>query len=310
VTEYSLWRAIDPAAVKALTAQGAPIIVDGRNGLPTDLPAGTLRIEQIAQKTYYWELVGTQDLYYQPAYGRPIATHYDSTGADAGVHYFQIVAQTADPMVFWASDPDSGYSVDNLAPCPPQALAGVQTFDPLGLGLRWRANTEPDLDCYRVYRGASEEFVPAAENLIATPCDTAIFDSGVSFTDGYWYKVAAVDVHGNASAYAVLGPDGVTGAEPPAVPQATFLEQNAPNPFNPRTLIRFGVSHPGRARIAIYDAGGRLVRLLFDEDTAAGRYRTVWDGCDDHGRALASGLYLCRLVTDDVSQTRKLLLMR
>jgi hypothetical protein len=92
----------------------------------------------------------TQDLYYQDSYGLPLPTLYDSTGAGIGNHYFQVIAQTADPKVYWASSPDSGYSVDNTAPCPPLALAGEQSFMPEGLRLTWAPNAETDLDCYRV----------------------------------------------------------------------------------------------------------------------------------------------------------------
>jgi len=71
----------------------------------------------------------------------------------------------------------------------------------------------------------------------------------------------------------------------------------APNPFNPRLTIRYAVPGSGSARLEVLDLRGREVRVLFDEDRPAGAGRIDWDGRDDAGRAMASGVYLLRLST-------------
>jgi hypothetical protein len=83
-----------------------------------------------------------------------------------------------------------------------------------------------------------------------------------------------------------------------------------PNPFNPQTSIRFRLAEAGRARLAIYDPAGRLVVLLADKQFAAGEQELIWTGRDQAGRALSSGVYLCRLETAGQAAARRLVLLR
>jgi photosystem II stability/assembly factor-like uncharacterized protein len=80
----------------------------------------------------------------------------------------------------------------------------------------------------------------------------------------------------------------------PALSTSRLLP-NLPNPFNPRTLLRWEVARPGRLRISIHDSRGRMVRLVVDEDVAAGSYSWAWDGDDDGGHPAASGIYHVRM---------------
>ncbi len=95
-----------------------------------------------------------------------------------------------------------------------------------------------------------------------------------------------------------------------ALPAATILAAIYPNPFNPRTMIDFELAEPGPIELAIYDVGGRLVRVMDAGSRSAGRYQATWDGQDDAGRAVPSGTYFCWLVSSQGSQTRKLTLAR
>lgn len=118
--------------------------------------------------------------------------------------------------------------------------------------------------------------------------------------------------------YAVLG---IPGAAPkPAVltevqenadvPAALVLEQNHPNPFNPVTQIRFGLPQGQRVRIDIYNVQGQRVRRLVDMDYPAGYHAVGWDSLDDTGKRVASGQYFYRLAVGEVTQTRKMLLLK
>lgn len=95
-----------------------------------------------------------------------------------------------------------------------------------------------------------------------------------------------------------------------AVPARTALSQNRPNPFNPVTRIRFDLAEATRARVAIYDAAGRSVRVLVDGDFAPGSYQTIWDGRDDAGRPAGSGIYFYKLETGGYSESRRLTILR
>lgn len=331
IDSYSIWKAVDAKSAAAKLAAGearlAPdplaslavatgaTTADGEKGALAAAADGRtlIRLETLGDKVHYWELVAEMAANGYERYSKRVATDFDSTGTHFARLHFQVCAHAYSLPAAWTSRPDSGYSVDNLAPAAPLALVGAQDYDPLGLVLSWRANREPDLDSYRVYRGTSADFVPGPVNLLASPADTAHFDAGSDWSDGWWYKVAAVDVHGNESGYAVLAPDDLTGTDEPGTPpapRATFLAQNAPNPFNPRTTIRFDLARAGEARLEIYGADGRLVRTLLAGALPAGRHEVVWDGCDQRGRATASGVYLCRLAAGETRQQRKMVLMR
>lgn len=96
----------------------------------------------------------------------------------------------------------------------------------------------------------------------------------------------------------------------PVTPLAARLEPNRPNPFNPATAIPFELPRAGRARLAVYDAAGRLVRTLVDGEVPAGRTDARWDGRDDRGRAVAAGTYYARLTAGDVRLVRALALVK
>jgi hypothetical protein len=91
----------------------------------------------------------------------------------------------------------------------------------------------------------------------------------------------------------------------------TALYQNVPNPFNPVTLIQFDIAAPGHVSLRIYDVAGRIVRTLLNGKISGGRNQSVvWDGQDDHGRRISSGIYFYRLQTSDSQLTRKMVLLR
>jgi hypothetical protein len=255
-------------------------------------------------------LIDSQDAYYLAHYAKVEPTLFDSTAVCNDYHYFQIIAHTDTAMVFWISNVDSGYSVDNIAPCPPQCLAGEQSSSPEGLTISWSANSEPDLDGYRIYRGLNEDFTPVQGNLLSGVCDTLYFDGGWRWDSGFYYKVAALDVHGNESGYSLLSPGQVTGLDTPLAARTNFLLQNYPNPFNPLTTIRFGLKVDGNVSLRIYDATGRLIRVLIDGRRKADVFVESWDGLDGAGNAVASGVYFYRLVAGDFVQTKKMVLLR
>jgi hypothetical protein len=88
------------------------------------------------------------------------------------------------------------------------------------------------------------------------------------------------------------------------------LFQNHPNPFNPTTIIQFRLSHPGEVELKIYNLLGQQIVKLVSEKLLPGEYRVEWDGNDDSGTEVASGVYYYQLKVDDQSQTRKMLLIR
>ncbi len=94
------------------------------------------------------------------------------------------------------------------------------------------------------------------------------------------------------------------------LPDGPQLQQNAPNPFNSGTVISWFQLQPGSARLEVFALTGQRVAVLHEGPRKAGLHRLRWDGRDDQGRQLASGVYVYRLVTADAVQTRKLTLLR
>jgi hypothetical protein len=102
--------------------------------------------------------------------------------------------------------------------------------------------------------------------------------------------------------------DAVTGAR--SAPRELALHPNYPNPFNPSTTIRFETASRGRALLRVYDVRGALVRTLLDDTRDAGAGSVTWDGRDDEGRFVSSGVYLYRLTAGGESRTRKMVLLK
>ena len=94
------------------------------------------------------------------------------------------------------------------------------------------------------------------------------------------------------------------------LPEGPQLQQNAPNPFNSGTVITWFQLQPGSAHLEVYALTGQRVAVLQEAPRKAGLHRLRWDGRDERGRPLASGVYVYRLVTAEAVQTRKLTLLR
>ena len=120
-------------------------------------------------------------------------------------------------------------------------------------------------------------------------------------TDNYYDRIYAYRMPSQpaAKAQALIG-----------LPEKTQLQQNAPNPFNSETVLSYFLLEPGPARLEVFSMIGQRVAVLRQGHQQAGYHRLRWNGRDDAGRPLASGIYLYRLVTDEGILTRKLVLLR
>ncbi len=94
-------------------------------------------------------------------------------------------------------------------------------------------------------------------------------------------------------------------------PAAFTLRQNYPNPFNPETVIEYQLLRPGQVELAVYNLAGQRVRTLVDESQASGTYRMSFDGRNEQGLGLSSGIYFYRLSTaDGFSAEKRMLLIK
>ena len=94
------------------------------------------------------------------------------------------------------------------------------------------------------------------------------------------------------------------------LPSSFQLYQNIPNPFNPTTTIRFDLAEPSPVRLAVFNVVGQKIRTLLDGYKPAGNHSVQWDGKDDWGQDVGSGVYLYRLTMEGQTQVRKMFLVR
>jgi hypothetical protein len=97
-------------------------------------------------------------------------------------------------------------------------------------------------------------------------------------------------------------------ATPPV--RVNFLGRNYPNPCNPSTTVEYSISRDMHVNLSVYNVKGQLVRTLVDGFQRTDRYSIGWDGTDNRGRSVASGVYFCRINTEDFKQSRKMVLVR
>jgi len=294
VTYYSIWRSLPSGKLAAVEIDEIGEVSPAKVG--PDFSGSAYRVTTSGKDTLYWEWIGNQPAHYLPNYSYTAATLFDSTSASEGWHYFFVSTHTSDPFVFWDCQPDSGYSVDNLAPAVPKGLMAVFYAD--STVLTWLSNSEPDLAYYAIYRGSCPDFMPDM------PLD---YTTDTTYTDlqtGYCYKISAFDFAGNESPLA--GPVSVmeTGAQSD-LPSAFALSQNYPNPFNPITETKYTLPKDCYVRLNIFNILGQKVASLVDGEKKAG-YKTVsWDA-----KGVASGVYLYRLQAGDFVETKRMVLLR
>jgi hypothetical protein len=172
-----------------------------------------------------------------------------------------------------------------------------------------RYDTAPTGDGGSAATGDNSLFVSRTINLLET------FDPGDTiFIRFRLYSDPAVVAWGWAIDDLVIQPEGVRVEDERTVPNPSTLPtlaQNAPNPFNPTTEIAWSIPRRSRIELDVYDLAGRLVkRLVASEIREAGPHRSEWNGLDDQGRAVASGVYLYRLRTDEFERVRKMTLLK
>jgi hypothetical protein len=94
------------------------------------------------------------------------------------------------------------------------------------------------------------------------------------------------------------------------LPLTFSLSQNYPNPFNPQTVIQYALPHEGHVNILVYNVLGQKVKVLKDEVEEAGYKTLTWDGKDETGSEVASGIYFYRLQAKNFVKCKKMLLLK
>ncbi len=259
-----------------------------------------------------WTAIDTVLAVRQDEYLVTVPTHGDSLGKNPPSTVYMTVAESGGfPPSFRFSPPDSGYSVDNIVPRAPENLAVEYRYGlSEGNHLGWDPPADPDIMSYRVYRSELPPLPPNVGDLVAVTTATEWTDSPrADPTPQPWYQVTAVDDAGQEGPAAY--PSMVTDVPLPQTTVGFALWPVRPNPvFLPTTIAYRVPPQGGRLSLCVYDLRGRRVRTLVSGEVSGGEKTMSWDGRDDRGKLVASGVYLCRLSTEGFTATQRMLLMR
>ncbi|MBN1349744.1 choice-of-anchor D domain-containing protein [candidate division KSB1 bacterium] len=176
--------------------------------------------------------------------------------------------------------------------------------------LNWETSFELNHRGFNVYRTLTNDRKPASaerlnQEMIYGSNPYRYVDKTAKAEGNYYYWLEDVDLFGYKTLH---GP--VYASKAFGLPQMYELHQNYPNPFNPETVIKYNLPESGKMDLKIYNVMGQLVRTLADGVHKAGYHSVTWDGRNDNGRMVSSGIYFFKMKTHSAVHTRKMMLLR
>ncbi|HTP14069.1 MAG TPA: T9SS type A sorting domain-containing protein, partial [Bacteroidota bacterium] len=175
------------------------------------------------------------------------------------------------------------------------------TILPTSTGAQFYVATSTGLYSTSTLNGTSTVWALEGAGVIGNEVSTMVISRPA---DG----LVAVATHGSGVFSAQAITSVPSGSSP--VPETFSLAQNYPNPFNPSTTIQYVVPRTGTVSIEVYDVGGRHIATLAEGVKTAGTHSVTWNGVNDRGVAVSSGVYFCRFNATGFTSTRKMILMK
>jgi dipeptidyl aminopeptidase/acylaminoacyl peptidase len=289
VSFYSIWRALPRGTMHKLSTVT-------QKDIKIDFSGKAYLLKSMNGEDYAWEWIANQPAHGFTYYTYTAATLYDSMSTTDGKHYFLVSAHSNESDVFFDSNIENGYSVDNLAPSPPNGLIASVVGNTIELS--WEESSEPDFHSYNIYRNGS--FYQSTVN-------NQYKDTNVEIGQSYSYKLKAVDVHENASDFSKELTVDLTSiyTDKLDLPLDYQLSQNYPNPFNPVTEIKYAIPTNCHVKLDILNIRGKKIITLVDRQQMAGFKIIKWDAS-----SFASGTYIYRLKANDYVKIRKMILLK
>ncbi len=285
IDKYSIWRKID------FNLQDYPE--------KPDSPAG------------YWDFICEIPAIRSNIYHMVVPTLADSTlnfGSYMSPFYISAHYKSNNETV--DTPPDSGCSRDNLPPHDIQTLEGMFAGN---ISLSWKYNNDPDFSHYAVYRGITESYPLNEEHQIGITRENHFLDTNAESGYVYYYTIGAWDISGNSSVTSVevwaMSISDINDRKN-NIPEFYDLKQNFPNPFNPETKIKYAIPKSSFVKLEIFSETGMLIRILVSKKQPPGYYSTVWNGRNESGIKVGSGLYIYRITAGDFIVTKKMLLLK
>ena len=189
--------------------------------------------------------------------------------------------------------------------------------------LNWVTSSEQNNEGWNIYRSISENFgqatkinnelIPGAGNTTQTTSYT--YKDNFEPTAGtYYYWLESIELSGNTHLYEPIELV-VNNNEQPNAPTNVYkygLQKNYPNPFNPSTQISFILSHNSYVTLEIYNVKGQKVKILLNNNFVQKDFmqRVTWNGTDERGKTLSSGIYFYKLITDKKIEIKRMVLLK
>jgi hypothetical protein len=213
-------------------------------------------------------------------------------------------------------DPWNGYKVEINLDVPREMGYGMNLYD----GNTFAQEVSPGRVDFLLCDSLNYAHFVAGELFQAREISYDLTSMDLTFqlpTEGDWYLVfssqymvtntvkasVSVDLFENLTTF-------IEAQMASTIPRSYLLSQNFPNPFNPRTEISYRLPRRARVLLNVYNQLGQKVKTLVDGEIEAGHHTVSWDGKDERGRMVSSGVYFYRFLSGEFAQTRKMVLLR
>lgn len=191
---------------------------------------------------------------------------------------------------------------------PVEAAFFASTTEPLCVTLRWSVASLDDVDGFHVHRSESEAgpFERITTELVGLENPGVYEDRDVLPQTEYWYELWVVESSGAEYCASLWPANAMTGGR-----YVTRFQAFTRSPFREQTAVAFEIGEvSGPVSVTLYDVAGKLVRTLISAPLDPGRYEIAWDGKNEAGQRLASGVYFCRFDAGEVSERSSVVLLK
>ena len=175
--------------------------------------------------------------------------------------------------------------------------------------LSWEHSEANDFSHYMIYYGTVADFIPSEETMIGTH-SLPSFEHNVDEMGDHYYVVSAMDLNENESEYSEeVNVTLLSLVDVHGLPETFALHQNYPNPFNPITTIRYDIPKLSEVKIVVHDIMGRQVATLVNTMKPAGYHNITWNGSNQLGDEVSSGMYIYSIYTKEFNFSKKMILL-
>jgi hypothetical protein len=221
--------------------------------------------------------------------------------------------------------PDIGsFEATDDGPLPVTLSSFTAAYTNSSSQISWTTQSESNNFGWNIYRSSSSDFTNSTSQNsdLIDGAGTTTIETEYMFQDpynvemgsSYWYWLESMSFSGESELY---GPICLTvpiegdGNNLPVNPENFGLQQNYPNPFNPSTVINFSLPATMKCELIVYDVTGRIIKNLFSGLIEAETMKSVlWNGKDEAGKQIASGIYFYKLKANKFNETRKMILLK